>query len=204
MTDNYEKTSLAASRRFLEYDQEAILERWPLAHDDSWIYVKFVGEEYRIDRSTGRIYAGERTADFNEVLSILDMVCNSPCAPAPTGKWLTMTQLTNRAGSGPVSMDMMHREMEPFIGHPERLEAACRALGGTEASVGDVSFYIPVFENFPVWFQFWDEDEEFPASITFLWDSSTPQHLHYETLWYIMNHLLGRLQQCSQSPPQSP
>ena len=62
MIDNYEKSSLAASRRFLEYDQEELLARWPLAHDDNWIYVTFIGEEYRIDRATGRIYAGERTA----------------------------------------------------------------------------------------------------------------------------------------------
>lgn len=58
---------------------------------------------------------------------------------------------------------------------------------------GDVSFLLPVFDFFPVWFQFWDADEEEPASLRFLWDQQTLRYLHYETLWYIMMHILDQL-----------
>ena len=45
--------------------------------------------------------------------------------------------------------------------------AACRALGGTPGSRGDVSLRIPVFEFFPTELRFWEADEEFPAQLQF-------------------------------------
>ena len=190
---NYDKMSLDASRLFLTYDQDAILRRYPLPADEQYIYVNFLNEPYRIDRTSGQIYTGDRPANFGETLSILDMVCLSPCTPTPTGQWRTLQQLTNAAGAGPVSLEMFARKISCFSGHPEKLAAACEAMGGVPKKGGEVSYLLPVFDNFPVWFQFWDADEEFPVSVQFLWDSSTPHHLHYETLWYIMGEILEHL-----------
>ncbi|MBQ1310866.1 MAG: DUF3786 domain-containing protein [Blautia sp.] len=190
---NYDKMSEAASRLFLTFDQKELLDRWSLPCDETYIYVNFISRPFRIERTTGHIFQEDRPCDCNEVLSIFDMLTRSPYPPRPSGEWVTLTQLTNAAGSGPVDTSHFLKKLDVFTGRTEELEKACIALGGTKQKVGDVSYTIPVFDNFPVWFQFWDADEEFPASITFLWDKTTPQHLHYETLWYIMMCVADRL-----------
>ena len=58
----------------------------------------------------------------------------------------------------------------------------------------DVGYVVPVFHDFATWFQFYDGDDEFPASITYLFDENALQYMHYETLWYVMNALADRLE----------
>lgn len=187
---NYDRMAADASRIFLTYDQDEILTRWPLRHDEAFLYVNYIGREHRIDRGTGLVYLGENQAGFDTTLAILDMVCSSKGTPHATGQWLTLQQMTSAAGAGPVSMDTYLRELAPFAGHPDRLDAACRKIGGTPVKGGDVSSRIPVFDDFPIWLQYWDADDEFPASLSILWDSTTPQHLKYETLWYVMGDVI--------------
>ena len=46
---------------------------------------------------------------------------------------------------------------------------------------------------FPVCLRFYDADEEFPASLQFLWDATALDFLYYETLWYVMDELTEEL-----------
>ena len=55
----------------------------------------------------------------------------------------------------------------------EELKAACRALGGIPVNMGDIGFSLPVFDKMQVILKFYHSDEEFPASITLLWDENT-------------------------------
>ena len=64
---------------------------------------------------------------------------------------------------------------------------------------GDVSRILDVFDFFPVCVRFWDADEEFPASLQFLWDANALDFLYYETLWYVMGDLLERLTETIQN-----
>lgn len=73
------------------------------------------------------------------------------------------------------------------------LEKACIRLNGEKMNKGDVSYAIPVFEDFRIWFQFWEADDEFPASIKCLFDENALQYMHYETLWYAMSEMFDRL-----------
>ena len=50
-----------------------------------------------------------------------------------------------------------------------------------------------LFHDFAIWFQFWDGDDEFPASIKYLFDERALRYMHYETLWYAMHSLTDRL-----------
>ena len=200
---NYDKFSESASRIFLTYDQEEILRRYPQRHDDDNIYMRFLDRELAIDRKDGHVFylkedgsvekTKEYRADANVTLSVFDMLCRSPFPPKMTGKWVNMSTLASKAGAAPTSFEMFAKSFRRFEGNTEALDAACRKLGGIRRDKGDVSYELPVFTDFYVWFQFWDADEEFPCSVLFLWDSSTPYHLHYETDWYIMGAIMDRL-----------
>jgi len=83
--------------------------------------------------------------------------------------------------------------------HLPALRRRLQELGGEPMDMGDVSFVIPVIElpslqpPLRVWVQFWSADEDFPASLRFLWEASMTQFLHYETLWYVMTDVISDL-----------
>lgn len=192
---NYDKMAEQAARIFLEHDQEQILRRYPLKADDSHIHIRFLGDQYRIDRVTGAVLRGadgDGLADPRQALSILDMVCNRVGEPHLTGVWQT-TQETSGATNAPATSSLFDKRIASFAGHAGMLAAACEALGGKAVPGGEVSYVIEVFDGFPTWLQFWDADEEFGAELKFLWDKATPLYLHFETLWYIMFEILDRL-----------
>jgi hypothetical protein len=80
-----------------------------------------------------------------------------------------------------------------FDAHTQQLVRACEQLGGTPEHHGDVSYRLPVFDFLPVLLQFWKSDEEFPASLQFMWDKNVLSYLHYETTFYVVSHILERI-----------
>lgn len=67
--------------------------------------------------------------------------------------------------------------------------------GGVREPVGDVAYRLPTFDFLPVIVQFWESDEEFPASFQILWDENVLDFMHYETTYYTAGHLLARLEE---------
>ncbi len=220
---NYDLFSESASQRFLTFDQEEILKKFSLPADEKSIFIRFLDRKYRIDRSTGYVYlqpgrgasgidhetgagdeteAGDETgagdareirAGANVTLSVFDMLCRSENAPHMSGEWVSLSDMTAKTGYGPTNTSLFGKKMACFEGKSDRLARACEKMGGVKKEVGDVSYELPVFDGLSTWFQFWDADDEFPSSIRFLWDRTTTRHLHYETLWYIMQEILDRL-----------
>ena len=63
--DNYEKQVYTGRELFLKYDQDKLIEKYGLKHDGEYLYLKYIGTEYRINRRNGAIeYAtGEEWTD---------------------------------------------------------------------------------------------------------------------------------------------
>ncbi|MDD6189473.1 MAG: DUF3786 domain-containing protein, partial [Clostridiales bacterium] len=68
-----------------------------------------------------------------------------------------------------------------------------RALGGRPYANGDIAYVLPLFDFLPVVFQFWLADDEFDASLNFLWDENTLDFMHFETTFFAAGHVLERL-----------
>ena len=192
---NYDIQTGQAQRLFLTFDQAEIQQDFGLRCDGQFLYINFVCREYAILRTTGEIFLADdgSKAGFNEVLSIFDMLCKGQGRPVLSGSWESLSRLGGFIGAGHSNSSMLDPYTAAFTGKTRELTQACLALGGKPMKTGDVSFLLPVFDFFPVWFQFWDGDEEEPASLRFLWDKNTLRYLHYETLWYIMMHILQQL-----------
>lgn len=201
--ENYDKMAAFGAQMFCEQDQEALLARFPLEHDDRFLYVVMLGDAYRIDRVDGRVERASSASDgvsaerwepatAQQALIVLDMACNRVGAPQLTGTWASTGELSG-AASSPSTSGLYASRIASFAGDPEKLRRACEAMGARAIPGGEVSFVFDVFDGMPLWLQFWDADDEFPAQMTFLWDKSTSLYLHYETLWYILFELLDRL-----------
>ena len=56
-----------------------------------------------------------------------------------------------------------------------------------------MAYAIELFDGMKVVVQLWQSDEEFPASLRFLWDENALMYLKYETMHYAKGLILRRL-----------
>lgn len=80
---NYEQTRDRMQTEFLKYPQERMIEKFRLKYDTGYLYLRFIGRAYRIDRHSGKVEWSEDGflhsvhADFNESMSVFDVLCYS-------------------------------------------------------------------------------------------------------------------------------
>jgi len=80
-----------------------------------------------------------------------------------------------------------------FDQRDEALSEACAKLGGVPEGKGDVAYRIPMFPFLNVMLQYWDSDDEFPASLQLFVDDKIIDFMHNETVWFALSHMLERI-----------
>lgn len=97
---NYETMKDRMSSHFLEYDQEKMIRKFALEHDEKYLYIFLVGRKYRINRITGGItwsvdeFRTEENANYNEAMTIYDVLCNSKEYCHPAHEWVHIGSLS--------------------------------------------------------------------------------------------------------------
>ena len=179
--------------RFLKYDQEKMISLFHLPHDQETIQIDFLGQTYTIYRKSGELMQGERFADLDEMASIYEFLTTATHLPNETNDWQSIAALcTNTTDT---SLGRYIEYLQPFEGKLDLMQEACEKLGGIPAGKGDVSSLIPVFDGITVWFQYWEADDEFPASVQFLWDASITDFFRWSILWNIMTCITKRMKE---------
>ena len=195
MESNYDKMKNQARQFFLNYE---IIEKFHLEHTDQVIWIRFLGELYEIDRKSGVITRSGmlRTgASFEVSMSIYDMLCHSKERPVLSGEWVTIHSLYGVKGSkGHVGL--LEKYAKLIDGKTERMLEICAAMGGKKSSgKEDAGSILPVFDFFPIYLQFWESDEDFPAQLQVFLDGNAADFVYYETMWYMITHICGRIEQ---------
>lgn len=195
-TNNYLLQAAQAKSYFLTYDQDALIRKLHLDADDSFLYPVLFSRRYRLSRKTGDL---EREKDgtwedantHEEVMTLLDLICDSREDRFISGRW------KNMADFGHAFHQNLLEERDPyaesFQAKPEGFRAACEALGGVPMPTGDIAYTIEVFDGLPLAVQLWLGDEEFPARLRYLWDENALMYLKYETMYFARGLLLERL-----------
>jgi hypothetical protein len=182
---------------FLKYNQAAMIEKFGLRSDDENIYITFFGTEYAVDRKTGDVRSQLSDAGYNEAMTIYDVLCWSKPHCKASGRMVNMGSLSTIQGGS------MKREGDGLFGRyeaafdqrDEALSEACAKLGGVPEGKGDVAYRIPMFPFLDVMLQYWDSDDEFPASLQLFVDDKMIEFMHYETVWFVLSHMLGRIKE---------
>ena len=197
--DNYGIQARQAKQRFLTYDQDALIARLRLGFDETYLYVPMLGTLYRLHRQTGDLQRQSGTLwldanTFAQVMTLLDLVCDSREDRFLTGRWKNMSAFGL----------LFHRDLlegvkdpwaEAFQRSPDAFRRACTALGGRPLNIGDIAYAIELFDGLEIALQLWFGDEEFPASLRFLWDENALMYLKYETMYYAKDLLLERIRE---------
>lgn len=196
---NYEKMRDAMEPAFLKYDQERMIEKFSLKHDQEYLYLDFVGREYRLNRRTGRVETLQNNqyqhADYNVSMTIFDVLCESKPNCHLSGNYVSVNQLKNVVQTASLGDAVFQKEAAFFKNKCSKLRAACERLGGIPLHIGDVSYEIRLFSFLPVVLKFWDADEEFDAVLKLMWDEKILDYMHYETTYFAASHLFERLRE---------
>jgi len=189
MCGNFDAMAEESRKAFLERDQEKLIRKYHLENDENALYIRMLGQEYAVDRRIGTITqrGTMKPAEHDLTMAAYDLFCYSDASsvlPEIDGGWETLAQLGGIVGAGHVRKLQQSDVIRPFAGRTDEIRKACEAMGGAPCKGGDVSYLLPVFPFLKLWFQYWDADEEFPASIQFLWDKNALEILHYEILFY--------------------
>lgn len=195
--DNYAIQASQARQRFLGYDQETLIRKLDLDHDEDHLYLCLLSQSYRIHRRTGfmerqlnGLWVGADS--HGEVMTILDLLCDSREDRFLSGRWKNMSSFGLM-----FHQNLLEGRRDPwadrFEADPEGFRKACMALGGVPFPTGDVAYAIELFDGLSVVIQLWFGDEEFPASLRFLWDENALMYLKYETMYFAKGLLLERM-----------
>lgn len=197
--NNYQIQAAQAKKLFLTYDQQELIGRCHLRFDGSYLYTKFLGDHYRINRHTGdmeRLHCGNWVDGngFGEVMTILDWLCDSKADRFISGRWINIINQGH----------YFHRELQEdsndpdaamFDKNPQAFSKACEALDGEKMPGADIGYAIEILDGLKVLVQFWHGDEEFPPRLRCLWDENVLSYLRYETTWYAVGLLVGRIKE---------
>jgi len=140
---------------------------------------------------------GERTADLWIELRLMILQYLNDAVSIPlTGRWVTEKELKNGEMffRGVHSLETVKRPLEERFGNrPEAFRSAGESLGGRPVGLGDVGMRLQPLPRVPVAFVLWVADDEFPAALNILFDSTVENHLALDTLWGMIRVVTRRL-----------
>ena len=196
MADNYKIQFQNAQKFFLTYDQEKLIRKFRLKHDEAYLYMTMYGSPYRLCRRTGNLEKFKGTwvdaNTFGEVMTLLDILCDSREDRFLTGKWMS-TQMFGKYFHSGLLEPTFDELADTFDKNPGALERACRALGGRPIQGGDEAWAVEVMDGLEIGIFFWHADDEFPAQIRFFWDENALMYIKYETMHYTLGYLRSLL-----------
>lgn len=200
MISNYEIMRNQMRREFVKYDQDRMIRKFSLRNDESYIYIVFLFREYRIDRITGVVewsedgFSTSIEADYNESMTIYDVLCYSKDDCCLSGNYCPVNMLKGTVKSSNVGSNMFQKSADGFNGKLKALETVCGIWGEKLNLNGDVAAKLYPFSFLPVIIQYWEADEEFPANLKFMFDENILDYMHFETIFFMMGHIVKRIQ----------
>ena len=195
--DNYALQAQSAKERFLTYDQQTIIRKFSLPHDEAYLYPVMLGCAYRLCRKTGNLerLEGERWVDgnsFGEVMTLLDMLCDAKEDRRLTGQY-KQQQHFGRVFHQDLTDGAANPLALAFDQNEAALRQACHALGGKDFPGGDYGCMIELFDGLAIGLLFWHGDEEFAPRQRTFWDENALQWIRYETMYYAVGLLQRRI-----------
>jgi len=161
---------------------------------NSMISVNLLGQEYTIVHPGG----GIESPDNHQVtiithILILHYLTNAMGSPL-SGELVAYKDIPGGDKYFPVFKKRVEMPVLKTYGqNPEGFEKACSALGGDRISMGDIAFRFQAFSRIPITYIYWKGDEEFPASIQVLFDSSVKDYLPLEDIVFLAEMLSWKI-----------
>ena len=198
---NYEIMRNQMRSEFIKYDQTGMIEKYSLKNDKKYLYLDFVLRHYRINRKNGIVewsddcFINCTEADYNETMTIYDVLCYAKNTACLSGKYCSLSMLKGTVKASIPGNNMFQKAADYFNGKVKQLEKVCGFLGEKIDIKGDVAAKLYPFSFLPIIIQYWEADDEFPANLKFMFDENILEYMHYETIFFMTGHLISRIQE---------
>ena len=192
MADNYLMQMQNAQKFFLTYDQEKLIRKFRLKNDENYLYITMFSRPYRLSRHTGTLERfqeiWEDANTFGEVMTLLDILCDSREDRYLTGRWVSTQHFGKHIHTGLLEPEY-DALADAFDKTPGAFRKACLALDAHPIAGGDEAYGVEVMDGLEIGILFWYGDEEFPAQLRFYWDENALMYIKYETMHYTLGYL---------------
>ena len=190
--NNYSKMQEAARLRFLTYDFDQLCRHPAIRAEEKGLKFPFLGQGCYVNRETGEILIENRKADFAESLTVYDWLCDRKPNAQAANDFCAINSLPGVLVSGG-NLELNGNNVAPLIAkNPERFLEICKSMDGKQLDGADLAVVIYPIPHLPVLLKFYEADEEFPPSLSLLWDKNILRFLRYETIYYLAGCLLKR------------
>jgi Domain of unknown function (DUF3786) len=159
--------------------------------------VKFMADEYSLDREAGKLLSLSCNTPAKDLLSILILhylVQKLNGLPELTGQWLTFKEL---AGIEGYAAAYHQRAIEPLIrkygNNPDALKNVLNRFPSRLAEGGDVNVAIEAFDKVPVLIKLWKADSEFAPDANIYFDASIKNIFCIEDIIVLAQTVAGQL-----------
>lgn len=192
---NYETMKRQMQAKFAASDLSQAAREWELGSEDGYLMLTFAGRPYKIDRVTGVVLFEQdgilREADYNVSMTLFDILTRK--RQYASGTLMPVSSFSALHSTTATSGSIFDQAARRFDHRGAELSAACERLGGAPYGKGDIGYTLPVFRDLRVAVQFWNSDEEFGPSLTLFCDGNILRYMHYETMMFMLVHILDRL-----------
>ncbi|MBU5335118.1 DUF3786 domain-containing protein [Intestinibacter bartlettii] len=199
ITSNYESACLKWQEVFVKMDKQKLMEILPeIKIEGDYLTIYHFGRKFGVHKQTGEIIAMEDDLPISvsEKFNIYLLFYYVKPYAKIRGEWVTFEKLKNTSQFKPAFIKSV---LEPFAntfaGHMDKLKDACEKIGGKRIKASDMGYEIKAFECIPIQFLFWDEDDEFEARASMLFDLGSTDFIHEESIVTIASVGVERLAQ---------
>ena len=129
---NYDIMRDRMELEFAKYDQMEMIRKFSLRYDKDFLYLRFVGRNYRINRTNGRTewYSDAEKnfihAGYNESMTIFDVLAWSKPSCHLAGRFVPAGDLPGTTKSASAAGNLFSRQSGIFAGRCEALREACK------------------------------------------------------------------------------
>ena len=162
-------------------------------HATGELEIVCLGRRYHIDPSGQVSDAQGRGAAYNIATLILQYLVSASGLP-PRRRWLAFIELPEGVLHHAPFVAIAEKPLaRHFAGRMEALARAGRLLNAQPLPFGDHSFAVEALPRLPLAVIFREQDQEFPAAVSILFDAVAPASLPTASLWVLGQELAMRL-----------
>jgi len=155
------------------------------------IRLSFLGKELLIDRKHRRLFrlSGGHWDDIDApLLELLCLVYLLNVGPEPVcDEMISVHELKEALFfQGPHELKVRPL-LERYGNDLDSFKSVAQRLGGEVLDLADVAYKVWAFPKVPIYYLFWEGDQEFEPRLSILFDRSIEHHLSADAIWGLTN-----------------
>ena len=171
--------------------------------DAGRIGIRCVGRDYVVSHPDGIVLHADGSPPEVSVSILLLLYLLESTGRELEDRWVSFEQLPGGAGySSSFRGRVVGLVLRTFGPHPETLLRAAETLDGVPFELGDASVRLPALPRVPIAFVMWRGDDDFPPSVSVVFDASVEGYLDAEVVTVLAELAASRLVDAA-SPAQS-